>query len=104
MREVGSSGTGRYLVKLVKAAGGMAEKVRWHRKGPPDYLVTWSMAEMRRLGPMDLVETKAPGKGPRPEQVRDHNRRRKLGVTVWVLNTQEEIRAYVEWRLRYNNV
>ena len=89
MREVGRSGTGRYLVKQVKAAGGMAEKLRWHRRGPPDYLVTWDV-----LG-MDLVETKAPGKIPRPEQLRDHKRRAALGVVVLVLDTKAKIDRYV---------
>jgi hypothetical protein len=103
MREVGSSGIGRYLVQAVKRAGGMAEKIKWHRKGPPDYLVTWRMTRLSILGSMDLIETKAPGKKPRADQVRDHVRRRKFGVVVHVLDTQEKIADYVEWRCRYNN-
>lgn len=96
MREVGNSGTGRYLVKKVKAAGGMAEKVRWHRKGPPDYLVTWP-GFCQTHGEMHLVETKAPGKKPRADQIRDHAKRKRYGIHVWVLDTKEKIDHYVAW-------
>ena len=91
MREVGASGTGRYLVKRVKAAGGTAEKLTWSKRGAPDYLVSW------RLNVLHLVETKAPGKKPRPEQLRDHARRAELGGVVRVLDTPQKIDQYVAW-------
>jgi hypothetical protein len=44
---------------------------------------------------MYLAETKAPGKGPRIDQLRDHQRRAARGVTVWVLNTKEAVDTFV---------
>lgn len=82
-----------HLKKLVEAAGGICEKhTAPGRIGVPDRLVTWPWGEM------DLVETKAPGKGARGTQVLDHEERAKRGVPVYLLNTKEKVETYVRVR------
>jgi len=44
---------------------------------------------------MELVETKAPGKKPRADQVRDHERRAKLGIVVRVIDTKAKVDNYI---------
>ncbi|HHD7566826.1 TPA: VRR-NUC domain-containing protein, partial [Escherichia coli] len=39
-------------------------------------------------GRIVFVECKAPGKPPRPDQLREHERLRKLGFTVVVLDSK----------------
>lgn len=75
-----------YLVKRVKALGGEVRKARWiGRTGAPDRRVmlpgrqpTW-------------VELKAPGEKAEPHQVREHNRMRRLGELVEVLDSIEGV-------------
>lgn len=93
-----------YLKQRVEALGGEVRALRWiGRRHAPDVFVmlppgtavrsdngfgmlcTWACHE-----PI-LVEAKAPGKRPRPGQVREHERLRKYGVTVLVLPTKEDI-------------
>lgn len=62
------------------------------RRGAPDDLLTWPFGEM------DLVETKAPLKKARDEQVRDHKRRAERGVPVYLLDTKAKIDDYFEHR------
>lgn len=82
-----------YLKEQVALHGGLAEKhVSPGRNKVPDQLVTWS-----GLG-MELVETKAPLGIPDPGQLRDHKRRAKLGIKVWVLSTIERVDTYIEHR------
>lgn len=79
----------RYLVKRVEADGGLCEKfVSPGRVGVPDRLITWPGGEMH------LVECKAPGKVPRASQIRDHARRKRLGVEVYLLDTKEKVDHY----------
>lgn len=82
------------LRKGVEALGGLCEKfVSPGRRNVPDRLVTLPRGEMY------LVECKRPGESPRPGQVRDHQRRARLGVTVHVVSTPEEVDALLEqWR------
>jgi hypothetical protein len=80
----------KHLREGVESAGGLCEKFRIvGRRGPPDRLITWPG------GAMELVETKAPGKKPRRSQIRDHARRAKLGVRVYVLDTIEKVDRYL---------
>ena len=82
----------KYLREQVELRGGLCEKhTAPGRRGVPDRLVTW-------LHFMELVETKAPGKKPRPDQVRDHARRAALGVHVPVLDTKAKVDEYVRSR------
>jgi hypothetical protein len=82
-----------HLRELVEAAGGICEKhVAPGRIGVPDRLVTWPWGEM------DLVETKAPGKGARTTQTTDHRERAKRGVPVYLLDTKAKVNTYVHVR------
>lgn len=79
-----------HLRKLVEEAGGICEKhTSPGRIGVPDRLVTWPWGEM------DLVETKAPGKGARTTQITDHKERAKRGVPVYLLDTKRKVDEYV---------
>lgn len=74
------------LVKAVKSAGGIAPKLTCPGfDGMPDRLVL--MPE----GRIGFVEVKAPGKEPRPLQVRRHEMLRNLGFKVFVLDDPNEI-------------
>lgn len=87
-----------YLTEQVEERGGLCEKhVSPGLNGVPDRLITWPS------GRMELVETKAPGEQPRGNQYRDHQRRAKRHVTVYVLDTVEKVdeyikRSWVHWR------
>ena len=82
------------LRKGVEAIGGLYEKfVSPGRRHVPDRLVTLPKGEMH------MVECKRPGESPRLGQLRDHKRRARLGVTVHVVSTPEEVDALLEqWR------
>lgn len=97
MRELGRYGVAAYLKREVKKAGGMVEAFKSPgRANVPDWLVTWPDSEYSAV--IDFVETKAPGKKPRPGQVRDHKRRRRLGANVFVLSSKEQVDSYIEGR------
>ncbi|BCB27025.1 hypothetical protein SKTS_19110 [Sulfurimicrobium lacus] len=74
-----------YLVKRVKEMGGEIRKVRWiGRNGAPDRLVMlpeWSC----------WVELKAPGEKAKPHQIREHERIRKAGLSVAVIDSLEGV-------------
>jgi hypothetical protein len=76
-----------YLVKRVKAMGGEIRKVSWvGRRGAPDRRVM--------LGERTAwVELKAPGKTAEPHQVREHERMRRLGERVVVIDSFEGVEA-----------
>ena len=76
-----------YLVRRVKAMGGEIRKVSWiGRRGAPDRRVM--------LGDRTAwVELKAPGKAPEAHQVREHERMRRLGERVLVIDSFEGVEA-----------
>jgi hypothetical protein len=79
-----------YLTEQVESVGGLCEKhVSPGRRAAPDRLITWPS------GTMELVETKAPRKKPREEQVRDHERRARRRVKVYVIDTLAKVQAYM---------
>lgn len=79
-----------YLTEQVELRGGLCEKhVSPGLNGVPDRLITWPR------GVMHLVETKAPKKGPTPQQARDHRRRAQRNVFVYVINTKELVDQYI---------
>lgn len=83
----------KYFVKKVREAGGEAEKfVSPGRRGVPDRVVSLPG------GRVDWVELKAPNGRLKPEQERDHERRRAMGHPVWVLFTKEQVDRYIECR------
>lgn len=74
------------LVQRVKALGGLVRKVRWiGRRGAPDRLV------MLPGRPALWVELKAPGVEPEPHQVREHQRMRKVGQRVEIVDSYDRV-------------
>lgn len=86
----------KLLCRTVKRFGGTCEKFTSPgKRNVPDRLITVPGF------PMELVETKAPGKKARAGQKRDHVRRREMGVNVWVLDEPHLIIEYQNyWRRR----
>lgn len=83
----------KHLVKRVKELGGEVRKVQWiGRRGAPDRLV---MAPWRdRFGDWVgtiWVELKAPGEKAKPHQIREHERMRKMGQRVVVIDSIEGV-------------
>jgi len=75
----------QYLVDRAKALGGEVRKVKWiGRHGAPDRLV---MSPGKTL----WVELKAPGEKPKPHQAREHERMRKMGQRVVVVDSFERV-------------
>lgn len=87
----------RHLTKRVKELGGEVRKVEWvGRRGAPDRLVMlpWTAWENRNAMHTALtvwVELKAPGVPAEDYQLREHERMRKLGQTVVVIDSLEGV-------------
>jgi len=90
----------KHLVKRVKELGGECRKVQWvGRRGAPDRVVMLPPAN----GSTDLdawladwskaywVELKAPGVKPETYQLREHERMRKMGQRVVVIDSIEGV-------------
>lgn len=72
----------QYLVAQTRALGGEVRKVKWvGRRGAPDRLVM-----LPGRAPL-WVELKAPGKTPEPHQAREHERMRRMGQVVVVIDS-----------------
>lgn len=90
-----------YLVERVKALGGEVRKVKWiGRHGAPDRLVMLppksvpyiaGVVEAHYPRPGIWVELKAPGEKPKPHQAREHERMRKMGQRVEVVDSFERV-------------
>jgi hypothetical protein len=81
----------KYLKKRVKELGGDVRKAQWiGHVGAPDRRV-WLPGRQ----PV-WVELKAPGKVPRANQIREHNRMRRLGELVEVLDSIEAIEEFLK--------
>lgn len=79
------------LVERVKKAGGMCLKlVSPGNAGVPDRLALFSG------GKVVFVELKAPGKKPRPLQVRQMAKLRKMGFEVLVIDSMEGVESFME--------
>lgn len=87
----------------IESLGGEWRRVKWlgRRGAPDDYLMLppyWytDRAGNRHSHPgfVGWAECKAPKKGPRPEQAREHTRMRVLGAPVLVINSFELIDKY----------
>lgn len=77
-----------HLVKRVKELGGEIRKAQWiGRVNAPDRYV---MIPGRRSM---WVELKAPGKLPTAQQIREHNRLRRMGEIVEVIDSIEGVEA-----------
>lgn len=80
----------RYLKLRVKEEGGYCLKLRFvGRLGAPDRLVLLSKRHF-------LVELKAPGKKPRPSQVRMHKLLRWAGFEVYVIDNYESVEELLD--------
>ena len=76
----------KYLVKRVKDVGGQIRKAQWvGHVGAPDRRVM-----LPNRMPI-WIEVKAPGKKPESHQLREHNRMRKLGELVEVIDSYEAV-------------
>ena len=74
-----------YLVERARALGGEVRKIKWiGRRGAPDRL---AMLPGRTL----WVELKAPGEKAKPHQVREHERMRRMGQRVEVVDSFERV-------------
>jgi len=77
------------LCERVKELGGLCEKfVSPNKRNVPDRIVTLSS------GKIIFVELKAPNKRLTKAQERDHERRRKLGCDVRLINSLEAANAF----------
>lgn len=101
-RELRERDIEKHLVKRVKELGGEVRKVQWiGRRGAPDRLVMLPERVVRlnehttyRHKPCSLwVELKAPGVAPESYQVREHERMRKLGQRVEVIDSIEGVES-----------
>lgn len=87
----------KYLVARVNKLGGEVRKLAWvGRSHAPDRLVM--LPEIASRGPAGtilserfLVELKAPGEKPRAGQVREHERLRKYGWRVEIVDSLERV-------------
>lgn len=78
-----------YFTNRILALGGETRKLKWiGRNHAPDRMVLLEGAQPC------LAELKAPGKKPRPGQVREHERLRKYGYRVLVIDTHELVDQY----------
>lgn len=85
----------QYLVERVKALGGECRKIRWiGRHGAPDRLVMLPWSDTSRgYGDTIWIELKAPGEKAKPHQAREHDRMRKMGQRVEVIDSFEGVDA-----------
>lgn len=84
----------KYLVLRVKSMGGEVRKVKWigHR-GAPDRLVMLTPKPFTGQSATTWVELKATGEKPEPHQVREHERMRKMGQRVEIVDSIEGVDA-----------
>lgn len=83
----------KYLGDKVKALDGEVRKVKWiNRNGAPDRLVM--------LWGGHFVEVKKPGEKLEPHQVREHNRMKKHGLSVHVVDSYESVDAFIRVLMR----
>lgn len=89
-----------HLVKRVKELGGEVRKVQWiGRRGAPDRLVM--LPFLTYIGdPSELntiwIELKAPGVKPELHQLREHDRMRKMGQRVVVIDSIEGVEELLQ--------
>lgn len=86
----------KHLVKRVKELGGECRKVQFiGRRGAPDRLVMLPLTPLSsgkaHEGRTIWVELKAPGVKSEPHQLREHERMRKMGQRVVVIDSIEGV-------------
>lgn len=87
-----------HLVRRVRELGGEVRKVKWlGRRGAPDRLVMlppmkdFDAPIVYHYGRTIWVELKAPGEKPKPHQQREHERMRRMGQRVEVVDSIEGV-------------
>lgn len=88
----------KHLVKRVKELGGEVRKVQWvGRRGAPDRVVLvppsrrpWFNLDSSKYH-LIWVELKATGVKPEAHQLREHERMRKMGQRVVVIDSLEGV-------------
>lgn len=109
-RSLRESDIEKHLVKLVKELGGEVRKVQWAgRRGAPDRLVMLPERKAVFKGPGPAfpytltlpgrtiwVELKAPGEKPESHQLREHERMRKMGQRVVVIDSIEGVEELLQ--------
>lgn len=80
-----------YLIKRVSEVGGICRKVAWEgRSDAPDYLVMCG-------GIHAFVETKSPGKKPRPSQLREFGAMSQHGgLAVIIVSDFSEVDSLID--------
>jgi hypothetical protein len=83
----------RYLVEQVQKAGGEVRKQIWpgHVHAPDRLIMLPSIPNIEDHGFTYLAEVKRPGGKPRPGQLREHARLRKIGQRVVVIDSFEAV-------------
>ena len=89
----------KYLVKQAKALDGEVRKVKWiGRRAAPDRIVMLPRRAPRIVNGKAAderntiwIELKAPGAKPEAHQLREHERMRKMGQRVEVVDSYERV-------------
>ncbi len=77
-----------YIVERVKELGGEVRKVQWvGRRGAPDRLVMLPFAPRGLSQRAIWIELKAPGVPAEQHQLREHERMRRMGQLVYVIDS-----------------
>lgn len=75
----------QYLIAKVRALGGECRKLAWiGRRGAPDRVVLYQSR-------LIFVELKAPDQKPKPHQLREHERLRRMGQRVEVIDSFDSV-------------
>lgn len=82
----------KYLVKQAKELGGEVRKLQWiGRRGAPDRVVMMPFLSWASGPCVVWVELKATGEKPGAHQLREHERLRKMGQHVEVIDSLEGV-------------
>jgi hypothetical protein len=92
-----------YLKKRVLESGGRIRKLKWiGTRGAPDRLVWWPRTpEEDTAVEVHFVEVKAPGKKPTKQQQREHDRLKRDGFYVKVIDSKDAVDVFVELDMLY---
>lgn len=88
----------QYLVRKIEKCGGEIRKLRWvGRRNAPDRVAFFEHKIYD--GNTFWLEVKAPGKKATPSQLREHERMRKQGQQVFVLDSIFAVDAFLAGEL-----
>lgn len=81
----------KHLKQEVEKQGGLCLKfISASMRGLPDRIVLFPS------GRISFVELKSTGQKPRPEQIRVHKKLRTLGAKVYVIDSKESIKEFLQ--------